>query len=95
MRAALLPLQGEKVGMRGLSANSERAEKPPHPNPLPLKGERERRHRAKHHASSPRHAGTGTPSIFAAFSPMILSLSASEMPGVSRTNSTGFHSPTG
>ena len=41
------------------------------------------------------HAGTGTPNILAALSPMILSLSASEMPGVSRTNSTGFRSPTG
>src|SRR5262249_41209918 len=41
------------------------------------------------------HAGTATPNMAAALRPMILSLSASAMPGAARTNSIGFHSPTG
>jgi hypothetical protein len=38
--------------MRGLSTSTEFAEAPPHPNPLPLKGERERQLRA-HLTSAP------------------------------------------
>ena len=33
---------GERVGVRGASTDSALAERPPHPDPLPLKGEREK-----------------------------------------------------
>src|SRR5205085_2805442 len=38
---------GERVGVRGASANTRLADRPPHPDLLPLKGEKERRRRAR------------------------------------------------
>src|SRR5262249_10490228 len=39
---------GERVGVRGASTSERLADRPPHPNPLPLKkGERERWHRSR------------------------------------------------
>src|SRR5450755_700811 len=43
-RSRINPTSVERVGVRGLSASHEPADRPPHPDPLPLKGEREREH---------------------------------------------------
>src|SRR5256885_17023741 len=53
----LLPACGEKVGMRGLSASLNRAERAPHPDPLPAKsGARGKPDRRTWH-SFPGHPG--------------------------------------
>src|SRR5690348_13901023 len=37
------PTLAERVGVRGASTSTGLAERPPHPDPLPLKGEREKK----------------------------------------------------
>jgi hypothetical protein len=57
----LLPACGEKVGMRGLSASRNRAERAPHPDPLP----------AKSGAREKRPAGTSGATTFAPIRPSL------------------------